>query len=291
MTDDSPNPEPPIVPAHVATRRWAPSLIWLVPAAAALFGLALIFNAWRGMGPQIRISFRTAEGLEIGKTLVKYRNVAVGHVTAIEARRRSGPCDRHRGAQQDGRPYRDARHQLLGSPSALRNRLGFGTRHFAVGNLHRSRGGRLAGVASRLRRPGGATGADARRQRPARRAARGKPRLDRGRRARLLPALRGRPGHRAAAGGRRQRCRNRRVHRRSERPPRQSRDPILERERRRRHARSCRPQDEDRIARDRARRRHRLRRRAGGIRVRTGRRQGPLHTVRVRSRSDGAARR
>ena len=84
MTDDAPTPQPPIRPAHVVTRRRAPSLIWLVPAAAALIGLTLVFNAWRGMGPQIRISFQTAEGLEIGKTLVKYRNVAVGRVTAIE---------------------------------------------------------------------------------------------------------------------------------------------------------------------------------------------------------------
>ena len=68
---------------HVVARRWVPSLVWLVPIAAALIGLSLLINTWRTTGPRITISFQTAEGLEVGKTLVKYRNVTIGHVTAI----------------------------------------------------------------------------------------------------------------------------------------------------------------------------------------------------------------
>ncbi len=73
------------VPAapHIEARRWLPSLVWLVPIAAALVGLSLVINAWSNTGPRITIRFQTAEGLEVGKTLVKYRNVTIGHVTTI----------------------------------------------------------------------------------------------------------------------------------------------------------------------------------------------------------------
>ncbi|HUA26756.1 MAG TPA: MlaD family protein [Steroidobacteraceae bacterium] len=60
-----------------------PSLVWVVPIIAALVGLSLLINTWRAAGPRITISFQTAEGLEVGKTLVKYRDVTIGHVTAI----------------------------------------------------------------------------------------------------------------------------------------------------------------------------------------------------------------
>lgn len=68
---------------HIRARRWIPSLVWLVPIAAALIGLSLVINTWSKTGPRITISFQTAEGLEVGKTLVKYRNVTIGHVTGI----------------------------------------------------------------------------------------------------------------------------------------------------------------------------------------------------------------
>jgi paraquat-inducible protein B len=68
---------------RVLRRRWLPSLIWLVPVTAVVIGASLVVNAWRTAGPRVTISFQTAEGLEVGKTLVKYRNVTIGHVTAI----------------------------------------------------------------------------------------------------------------------------------------------------------------------------------------------------------------
>ena len=68
---------------QVLRRRWLPSLIWLVPLTAAVIGASLVVNAWRTAGPRVTISFQTAQGLEVGKTLVKYRSVTVGHVTGI----------------------------------------------------------------------------------------------------------------------------------------------------------------------------------------------------------------
>jgi len=60
-----------------------PSLIWLVPAVAVVIGLSLVVNAWVTAGPRVTISFQTAQGLEVGKTLVKHRSVTIGQVTAI----------------------------------------------------------------------------------------------------------------------------------------------------------------------------------------------------------------
>ena len=68
---------------RVVRRIWVPSLIWVVPITAAVIGVSLMVNAWRTAGPRVSISFQTAQGLEVGKTLVKYRNVTVGYVTGI----------------------------------------------------------------------------------------------------------------------------------------------------------------------------------------------------------------
>jgi len=85
MTDHN---QPPSVggglPEPVVRRkRVNAAWIWLVPAVAALVGLSLVINAWRQQGPAINISFQTAQGLESGKTVVKYKDVVIGKVTNI----------------------------------------------------------------------------------------------------------------------------------------------------------------------------------------------------------------
>lgn len=65
-------------------RRINPSLIWLVPVVAALVGIVLILRVWLNAGPEISISFETGEGLEVGKTEVKFKNVVVGKLRALE---------------------------------------------------------------------------------------------------------------------------------------------------------------------------------------------------------------
>jgi paraquat-inducible protein B len=67
----------------VRHRRINISLIWLVPAVAALVGLSLVVNSRLQAGPQITISFQSAEGLDAGKTPVKYKNVVIGKVGKI----------------------------------------------------------------------------------------------------------------------------------------------------------------------------------------------------------------
>jgi paraquat-inducible protein B len=59
------------------------SIVWVVPLVALLIGGWLAFKAISEKGPTITITFKTAEGLEAGKTKIKYKNVEVGLVESI----------------------------------------------------------------------------------------------------------------------------------------------------------------------------------------------------------------
>ncbi len=71
------------VPERVRQRDWIPSLIWLIPILAAIIGISLAVNTLIQRGPGITIVFSTAEGLEAGKTKVKYKEVDIGTVQSI----------------------------------------------------------------------------------------------------------------------------------------------------------------------------------------------------------------
>jgi paraquat-inducible protein B len=59
------------------------SLVWLVPVIAALIGGWLIYKTLSEKGPEVTIIFKTAEGLEAGKTKIKFKDVEVGQVTGL----------------------------------------------------------------------------------------------------------------------------------------------------------------------------------------------------------------
>jgi paraquat-inducible protein B len=67
----------------VQHRSWIPRLVWVVPIIAAVIGISLLIRNWQNEGPRITISFLSGEGVQVGKTLVKYRDVAVGRVSAV----------------------------------------------------------------------------------------------------------------------------------------------------------------------------------------------------------------
>ncbi|MGH8489666.1 MAG: intermembrane transport protein PqiB [Gammaproteobacteria bacterium] len=68
----------------VPVRRRSVQIVWIIPIVAALIGGWLAVMAILERGPTIRITFNTAEGLEAGKTTIKYKNVNIGTVTLIE---------------------------------------------------------------------------------------------------------------------------------------------------------------------------------------------------------------
>ncbi|RBJ74854.1 mammalian cell entry protein, partial [Pseudomonas sp. MWU12-2534b] len=63
--------------------RWIPSLVWIVPLVCALIGLSLVIRTVAATGPTISVTFANAEGLEAGKTKVRYKDVDIGSVQAI----------------------------------------------------------------------------------------------------------------------------------------------------------------------------------------------------------------
>jgi len=67
----------------VSRRRFTPQLIWLIPIVAVLVGGWLAAKAILERGPTITITFKTAEGLEAGKTKIKYKDVEIGLVKTI----------------------------------------------------------------------------------------------------------------------------------------------------------------------------------------------------------------
>jgi len=76
----------PIAEAVVATRR-RPSIVWLIPLVAAVVGGFVAWRTFSELGPLVEIEFASAEGLEAGKTKVKYKDVEVGVVEEIRLHR------------------------------------------------------------------------------------------------------------------------------------------------------------------------------------------------------------
>jgi paraquat-inducible protein B len=82
-----PDRDPPLSSlseARVVPRKRARfSLVWIIPILAAIVGAWVAVTRVLSEGPQITIIFRTAEGMEAGKTKIHYNGVDVGTVTSI----------------------------------------------------------------------------------------------------------------------------------------------------------------------------------------------------------------
>ncbi|OWT53483.1 PqiB family protein [Candidimonas nitroreducens] len=74
----------PLPPRVVPKRQTRISWIWLIPILAAVIGLSLVVRAWMQIGPVVTISFESADGLEVGQTKVRYKDVAIGVVKDIK---------------------------------------------------------------------------------------------------------------------------------------------------------------------------------------------------------------
>jgi paraquat-inducible protein B len=58
-------------------------VVWLLPLVAIIIGGWLIYKTVSETGPSVTISFKTAEGIEAGKTKIRYLDVEVGKVDTI----------------------------------------------------------------------------------------------------------------------------------------------------------------------------------------------------------------
>ena len=68
---------------HVVKKRTRVPVVWIVPIVACLVAAGIVVQRYLSEGPTIRISFRTAEGIEPGKTFIKYKDVDIGKVTEV----------------------------------------------------------------------------------------------------------------------------------------------------------------------------------------------------------------
>lgn len=59
-------------------------VVWLLPLVALLVGGWLIYKTMSEKGPEVEITFKTAEGIEQGKTSIKYRDVTIGKVDNVQ---------------------------------------------------------------------------------------------------------------------------------------------------------------------------------------------------------------
>jgi len=85
MTNPQPEQQPAdAIPEAVVMTRSGVSIVWLIPLIAALIGGWLAWKAFSEQGPTITVSFKSAEGMEAGKTKIRYKDVVVGQVENIE---------------------------------------------------------------------------------------------------------------------------------------------------------------------------------------------------------------
>ena len=117
-------------------------VIWLLPLVAVLVGGWLIWKTIAETGPSITISFETAEGIQAGKTKIKYRDVEVGKVDSITSAEQSGQqeqslacSDAHFGARYG--TDSDRPDPVLGCETAHRRRWCLGSQHPGQRRLYR----------------------------------------------------------------------------------------------------------------------------------------------------------
>lgn len=59
------------------------SLVWLMPLAAVVIAAVVVWQAYNDRGPLIRITFPSAQGIEVQQTALRFRDVQVGVVESI----------------------------------------------------------------------------------------------------------------------------------------------------------------------------------------------------------------
>jgi paraquat-inducible protein B len=68
----------------VRKKRMRISIVWIIPILAAVVAIGIAIQRVLSEGPTITIVFKVAEGIEAGKTFLKYKDVRIGQVTAVQ---------------------------------------------------------------------------------------------------------------------------------------------------------------------------------------------------------------
>jgi paraquat-inducible protein B len=68
----------------VRKKRMRLSVVWIIPILAAAVAVGIAIQRILSEGPAITIVFKAAQGIEAGKTFIKYKDVNIGQVTAVQ---------------------------------------------------------------------------------------------------------------------------------------------------------------------------------------------------------------
>jgi paraquat-inducible protein B len=68
----------------VRPKRSRISVIWIIPILAAVVAIGIAVQRYLSEGPLVTIIFNNAEGIEAGKTVIKYKDVNIGTVIAVQ---------------------------------------------------------------------------------------------------------------------------------------------------------------------------------------------------------------
>ena len=68
----------------VPKKRTRISTVWVIPILAAVVAVGIAVQRVLSEGPTITIVFNNAQGIEAGKTAVKYKDVNIGQVAAVQ---------------------------------------------------------------------------------------------------------------------------------------------------------------------------------------------------------------
>jgi paraquat-inducible protein B len=84
MTDQAAPSKAGVSTANVKHKSKGFSPVWVIPVVAALVGGWMVFQSVLEENAKIEVTFKSAAGIEAGKTLVKVRDIVVGKVTDVE---------------------------------------------------------------------------------------------------------------------------------------------------------------------------------------------------------------
>ena len=186
---------------NVPKKRTRVPVVWIIPIVAALVGVGIVVQQYLSEGPTIRLSFRAAEGIEPGKTFIKYKDVEIGKVTAVALSKDFSKIvvTAKMAKHAEGLLVEDTRFWIVKPRVTLSGVSGLGT--LLSGNYIGIEPGKSRRKAARLRGARGPATCHDRPPGPGVRAAGGYPRVDGHRLADLLsPPERG-TGHRIRHGG------------------------------------------------------------------------------------------
>ena len=68
----------------VRKKRLRFSVVWIIPILAAIVAIGIAVQRALSEGPTISITFKSAPGVEAGKTFIKYKDVRIGVVSAVQ---------------------------------------------------------------------------------------------------------------------------------------------------------------------------------------------------------------